>query len=114
MKKVYLIEENEAIADVLVSILEEHYKIEVKKNVAEIAKQASTFQPDLLIIDHYTNNSDLCKTVNEIKNVQQLKNIPLILCSNQNTIKEVSADAYLTKPFDLTDFTTIVKNTIQE
>jgi CheY-like chemotaxis protein len=48
----------------------------------------------------------------EIKTSSQLKNIPFILCSGHVDIKniafEISANAYLEKPFDLADLYTII------
>jgi CheY-like chemotaxis protein len=70
------------------------------------------FIPDLILIDNYIGMVQAAEVIKEIKASSQLKNIPFILCSGHVDIKniafEISANAYLEKPFDLADLYTII------
>ena len=117
MKKVLVIENDEDLLDIVDYIL-----IGCGLKVLPSCKKPSlkaivALNPDLLIIDHLIDNDlggDLCL---ELKSNELTKHIPVLLFSVDTDLKHVAhescADAYMSKPFDLTSFETKVEQLIR-
>jgi CheY-like chemotaxis protein len=83
-------------------------KSNAKLSVGEIA----LIKPDIIIIDHYLGpdrGNEICL---EVKADPRIKHIPCVLFSSIDKLRELaiesSADSYMTKPFDLFDFLSMV------
>ena len=110
IKKILLVEDNAIILDNVTEILElEGYHVISAKNGLEGLKYSSKHVPDLIISDinmPLMNGYDMLK---EIRTHQKIQNIPIVLLSVKNYGKELEhgltfgANAYLCKPFDLTE-----------
>jgi DNA-binding response OmpR family regulator len=108
MKKVLIIEDDEAISDALSLALEmEGYQvstiIKAKKSVEGIKK----FKPDLIILDLLLSGVDGRDVVQDIRKNKEIKHIPIILTSAHPTAQEVAknigVEGFVAKPFDIND-----------
>ncbi len=73
------------------------------ENLSEIIP----FKPDLILLDEFINNSPGHRLCKKIKQVGDLKNIPVIILSTANDIEmiatECNANDYISKPFNVSD-----------
>ncbi|MFC4810089.1 response regulator transcription factor [Paenibacillus sp. GCM10023250] len=103
--KILIIEDEEAIADLLAYGLgREGFETRTAGNGADGWKELERFRPDLLVLDWMLpdrSGLDLCKQVTA------RYNLPILMVTARSDITdkilglEVGADDYITKPFDL-------------
>ncbi|NOU93848.1 response regulator [Paenibacillus sp. LMG 31456] len=104
-KKILIIEDEEAIADLLAyGLNKEGFHTITANNGEEGIRSLERFKPDLLLLDWMLPDSsglDICKKVTATNN------IPIIMITAKSDITdkilglEFGADDYITKPFDL-------------
>jgi two-component system phosphate regulon response regulator PhoB len=116
-KKILVIEDDKDIRDSIVYVLEdENYEVVSSEN-SKILRSVNEIAPDMILLDNWltewksdANGEQLSR---ELKSNPATSHIPVIIISAVSNIKEIAqnglADAYLRKPFDLTDLTAIVK-----
>lgn len=103
--KILIIEDEEAIADLLAyGLTKEGFDTVTANRGSEGLRQVELFQPDLLLLDWMlpdVSGLDICRMVTETRN------IPIIMLTAKSDISdkisglELGADDYITKPFDL-------------
>ncbi|MCM3628327.1 response regulator transcription factor [Paenibacillus glycanilyticus] len=103
--KILIIEDEEAIADLLAYGLgREGFETRTAANGADGLREVRQFQPDLLVLDWMLpdrSGLDICKQVTA------QYNLPILMLTARSDITdkilglEVGADDYITKPFDL-------------
>lgn len=115
-KKIYLIEKDPAIIDVISIILaEEGYETIISKMPFQI-EEIYTQTPVLIVLDNGLNNHgvEICKALRRDKATFM---IPIVLsCTNNNLpalAEECGATAYIMKPFDIEEFITLINSVLQ-
>lgn len=112
MKKILCIEDDLDFASIIELALGDLYEVKIVTDTKDVMETLNAFIPDLILIDNYIGMVQAAEVMKEIKTSSLLQNIPFILCSGHVDIKniafEISATAYLEKPFDLTDLYAIV------
>ncbi|CAM3994806.1 Response regulator receiver domain-containing protein [Pedobacter westerhofensis] len=111
-KSILIIEDDEEIRNVMNMILtEEGYNVLTKPGMIELDPKDEL--PDLIILDNYLRGQtghDICM---QLKSVTVTACIPIILMSAGNNLNETAvschADACISKPFDIDDLTSCVK-----
>lgn len=103
--KILIIEDDEAIADLLsYGLTSEGFETCTVNNGSLGMRELDQFKPDLLLLDWMLpdcSGLDICKTVTESYN------IPILMITAKSDITdkilglEFGADDYITKPFDL-------------
>jgi len=118
MKKILCIEDDLYIADVIEMALGDIYHLEIVTNASHVMDKLSGFLPDLILIDNYIGLIQAAEVMQNIKGSEQYKDIPFILCSGHADIKQIahdmSADAYLEKPFNLEALYAIIAGVFQK
>lgn len=117
-KKILIAEDDKAIVDVVRIILEnEGYEIftaDRSKRVHEIIKEN---RPDVILMDIWLFGEDGGEIAKSIKAKSPTSTIPLVLMSANNETekitKEVGANDFLLKPFDIDDLLHIVRKYIK-
>lgn len=115
--RVLLIEDDRDIRDTIVYALQDEGIEVIASENARILKTLNEINPDLILLDNWltdwksdANGQQISK---ELKTNPATSHIPIIMVSAVGNIKEVSdaamADAYLKKPFELTELSAIVK-----
>lgn len=116
-KKILVIEDDKDIRDSIVYVLEdENYEV-ISSESSKILKSINEIAPDMILLDNWltewksdANGEQLSR---ELKSNPATSHIPVIIISAVSNIKEIAenglADAFLRKPFNLTDLTAIVK-----
>lgn len=109
MKKIiYLVEDNTDISELIEYVLSgSEHEVLPHANVADFELKMAIRLPDLIILDIMLpdgNGLDICR---RLKSVAETEHIPVLLMSAHTTGKmearEVSADDFISKPFDIND-----------
>lgn len=84
-KKILIVDDNPGYLEFIRSVLQDDgYETAEVEDGAHVVSQATTFQPDLILLDHYlpdTTGLEVCK---ELKQNPSLKEIPVIFLSGQS------------------------------
>lgn len=106
--KIVVIEDNPDIMDVVGYILNNDGHQLYPCTDGSIANNLDNINPDLVFIDEFLpvkRGSEICK---HIKANPRLKHLPVVLISTVPHLEKIAtqsgADAYLEKPFELSDF----------
>jgi len=103
--RILIIDDNEDMRDFIRQILSAHYLTEEASDGMEGLKKAREIMPDIIISDVMMPKMDGYELCRQIKSMDTLKNIPVILvtarASEEMTIDGIEAGAYdyITKPF---------------
>jgi CheY-like chemotaxis protein len=83
-----------------------------------LANMESSKLPDVVVLDILLNQEDGLKIAREIKDDPKTSHIPIILISALPNVdklaKDVEADAYLAKPFDVQDLNEAVEKILKK
>ena len=107
-KNIYVVEDNEAIREMVVYLLEsENFKVSSFENATRFKSQILVELPDLVILDVMLPDGNGIVVGNELKSTPSAQHIPVLLMSaNANMVKdgkESLADDFINKPFDIND-----------
>jgi DNA-binding response OmpR family regulator len=120
-KKILVIEDDKDIRDTIVYILEEEKYEVISSGDSKILKNINQYKPDLILMDNWltewksdANGEQLSR---ELKLNPSTSHIPVIIVSAVSDIKEIAkaglADAYLRKPFDMSELLKMVKKFVR-
>lgn len=114
-KKVLVIDKDPAIIDVITFMLkDEGYDFLVSQKPFNL-QEVKDYKPALILLHNGLNNdgSLICKS---IKGSPDTSHIPVIMSSTRSDLPQVAeesnADAYIQKPFDISEFLELIKSTL--
>ena len=112
-KKVFIFDDNTDILELCTFILEDAgYEIKTSSTSNNIIDQVSAYIPDIIFMDNWLPDVGGIEATRELKNHEQLKNIPVIYFSANNDVMlladQAGADGYLSKPFDIQELEDII------
>ncbi|CAG4992550.1 Transcriptional regulatory protein WalR [Dyadobacter sp. CECT 9275] len=106
-KKILIVEDEPDIIELLKIVFRDTgYNLTFSRTELEI-EYIRELNPDLIVMDvtirgSLRSGSQICR---ELKADQQIRNVPVILCSGEYNLKAIAndcgADMYLPKPFDI-------------
>lgn len=107
-KLIQIIEDDEAIRDVIEYILQQSdYEVTVASNAREFKVNLLHTLPDLILMDVRLPDGNGLQLCRKLKHSLETKNIPVIIMSAHANAEESSRDAladdFIAKPFDLND-----------
>lgn len=106
-KRILAVEDEKDILEILEFILNDSgYEIKTSLTARNIFKDVEEFHPDLILLDIMIYDKDGREICKALKMNNSTKNIPVVMVSAhpdiENTIgKEVGANDYVAKPFDI-------------
>lgn len=117
-KKVLIAEDDKAIIEVVKIILEnEGYEVLTADQGEIVHKTIAQHNPDVILLDIWLYGEDGGQIAKEIKAKTKTKHIPIVLMSANNETekitKEVGANDFLLKPFNIDDLLYIVRKYIK-
>jgi len=110
MKSILIVEDDPLNAKLLTNLLEAHgYRTRLAKTGAEGVREFGAETPDMMLVDIQLPRKNGFEVCFEVKRSPEGKKTPVLLMSAVYTDKEhaaryseeLSADGYLTKPFDM-------------
>ncbi|WP_027378955.1 response regulator transcription factor [Chryseobacterium daeguense] len=119
MRKIFLVEDNQAIREVLeIFLTAENYSVQTFETVKEFDERDLNAAPDLFIFDVMLPDGsgiDLCK---QIKNSRENQGTPVIIMSAHAKLHEMTAacepDDFISKPFDIDNLLERIKKLLSE
>ncbi len=117
MKKILIIEDDQDIVDLTIILLErEGYEVHSFTNFLGFENVVNDYNPNLVLLDlnlRGCHGKEICQY---IKGQDHLKQTKVMLMSANPDIKtvkeEVAADAFINKPFNVTDFLQKIRTNI--
>ncbi|AZB28683.1 response regulator [Chryseobacterium balustinum] len=118
MRKIFLVEDDQAIREVSVMVLtSENYDVQSFSTVSTFTERDINVTSDLYMFDvmlPYGSGIDLCE---EIKNDVENKDIPIIIMSAHATLDHIcqscQPDDFIPKPFDIDNLLLKVQKIIE-
>ncbi|WP_026903467.1 response regulator [Pedobacter glucosidilyticus] len=98
-------------------LTESGYQVEISETSHDIIEKVTTVKPDVILMDNWIPDIGGIKATQLLKQHPDFKHIPVIYFSANNDIhilaETAGADAYLPKPFDLTELENIVNDVLE-
>jgi DNA-binding response OmpR family regulator len=121
-KKILVIDDDEGILDALQLMLTgAGYDVEATVNVEyaeKLNKKTNGGLPDLIILDMLLSGKDGREVCKKLKEKKDTKSIPILMISAhpkaQNSVKNVGADDFLQKPFDMYEVLRVIEKKIKK
>jgi len=112
-KKILIFDDDVNILELCSIVLVDYgYDVEVSETSHDIIEKVSQINPDVILMDNWIPDIGGIKATQLLKSSTEFSHIPVIYFSANNDIhllaETAGADAYLSKPFDLTELETIV------
>jgi len=106
-KKVLIIENDQDIRNIMEFILEEQGFETLSIPEPQDLDEIIPFKPDLILLDEFINDKPGHRLCKKIKQIDELKDLPVIILSTANDIEviatECNANDYISKPFNVSD-----------
>ena len=116
MTKIFIIEDDEDISDILTLTLGNKYNLLIINDTNNLIKRISDFSPDFIITDNFVGQKVAVEIIKEIRDEHLFSNIPVILFSAHPDIKklseEIAANAYLSKPFTMEELNSCIDKVV--
>jgi len=101
-KRIILLDDDAETLDLLTRVLHKEYQIISETDPVKLFDTALTFDPHLVIIDHFVGDANSRDIIKDFRKHPQFKNIPIIIHSAYEYIDElatsVNAAGYIRKP----------------
>lgn len=118
MKKIFIIEDDEDITQIINLALAGKYIVKARTDSQDLPEILENFQPDLVMLDYYIGQKKANEIVDEIRNGSAGKNPPFILFTGHQDIQrlasEMGASAWLAKPFNLSDLYSAIEKVLNK
>jgi DNA-binding response OmpR family regulator len=112
-RKIVIFDDDEDIVSICKFILEEiGWEVFTFPDCINPLEKVGQIMPDIILMDNWLPDLGGVVTTQILKNVEEFKNIPIIFFSANNDIQTIAetagADAFLPKPFDVSDLEKII------
>src|SRR5262245_220409 len=118
MRRVMIVEDDPAIAEILSKTLVRFYEVRVVHDGGEAITAATTYKPDLMLLDVNLPHRDGFSIARAMKTSPELGKVPISFITaqdrSQDVVKgiQVGAKHFITKPFKLDDVVQKVKRLV--
>jgi CheY-like chemotaxis protein len=114
MKHILLCDDDQAITEVTSEILRHYgYKVTTLSDCTDICAQVERIRPDLILMDLWIPENGGESAVCELKSYPPTSHIPVLIFSAVNDAEKIAkrcrAEGVINKPFDMTDFETLLQ-----
>lgn len=119
MRRVLVVDDNEANVLLLQKHLERDYDVHVAFDGETALERVDAVQPDLILLDVMLPGMDGYQVCERLKNEDETRFIPIIMLTNLNDLQDKikgldkGADDFLVKPFDKLELFSRVRNLIR-
>ncbi len=109
-KKILIVEDESHIVTVLaIRLSAENFLIDSEPNGLKVMDKAADFNPDLVLLDLVLPGKSGFKLLMEFRESECYADLPIVVCSAKSDpttirkVKELGANDYIVKPFDVSD-----------
>lgn len=97
---------------------QKNYHVVAISDATDWKETISDFQPDIIVLDILLGDYDGRQICRDIKKEKQFKNIPVVLISglapDKVDYKKWNADAFISKPFEISDVNKTLENILRK
>ncbi len=113
MKTVLVCDDDQGILDIIKIILERAgFNVHTLVNPRNIFDLVDEINPNVILLDLWMPNLSGEEITKVLKNTDKTKDIPIVIISASNQTKEIAkeigADDYISKPFDIREIESVV------
>lgn len=116
MKKIFILDDNEELLDIMKRILQKEYVVYLKSDSENILREIASFQPDVILLDHYIGNENSGTIIEGLKNSDPSFSTPIILFSAHPQLKQTAlttgAIGYIEKPSEISYIRSYIKRVL--
>jgi DNA-binding response OmpR family regulator len=118
MRRILAVDDDDDILEVLQYILEDSgYEVDTLSDGHYLFDKIKAHEPDLILLDIMLGNMDGRELCKDVKAKSETHDIPVILVSASHdvsgSVKEGAPDAFLEKPFDITELLDAIKTNLR-
>jgi two-component system alkaline phosphatase synthesis response regulator PhoP len=109
MPKVLMIDDDNDLLEITKNLLDKKgYEVAGFNNWEEALINIDTFEPQLIVLDVFLNDTDGLEICKNLKAMPRTKHIPVLIFSSypgiaERVIYEYGADGFIEKPFEVDD-----------
>lgn len=118
--KILAVDDNSISLATIEQVLKEKYEVIPLNSGVRALQYLKKNQPDLILLDVRMASKDGVETLREIREMENCKDIPVIMLTSQNdkhTVLEslmLGAENYILKPFDIKDLHDRIRNALKK
>ena len=113
MKKVFILDDDKDVIEVLKHILGRQYEVVCRTNADGLLSAITSFNPDLILMDNCIGEQNAADVVVHLRQSNPSFSVPIILFSAAHNINDIAAaigtTAYLAKPASIQEIRDYVK-----
>ncbi|MDQ3239314.1 MAG: response regulator [bacterium] len=117
MKRILIADDDAAILDVMTIVLEDEGFEVVAICDGDVISKIEEVKPDLVLLDLWMSGRDGVEITRGLKNNITTSAIPVVVVSARHDLaevaKDIGADAYLNKPFDIETLASLVRKRLE-
>ncbi len=118
-KRIHILEDDKDIGYIIEFLLkDEGYELQLSSTFKEMKEKLTDSIPDLFILDVMLPDGNGIEICHDLKNDMFTKHIPVIVMSanfkNKKNSEMAAPDDFISKPFDLDDIETRIKNLLDK
>ncbi|MCY7293524.1 MAG: response regulator [Ferruginibacter sp.] len=119
MKKILVYDDDLDILKLCTIILKlKGFDVLCRDNCRELITDVESYKPDVILMDNWLPDIGGVKSIQLLKSMEHLKNIPVVFFSANSQVEELAniagADYMLPKPFELNDLEKIIATAVQQ
>ena len=118
-KKILIVDDEPNVRQLVINILSKDYTVLTAADGEEALSIARSQQPDLILMDIMMPEMDGYSACHALKRDEATSTIPVVIVTalgqelNKKFAREMGADEYLTKPFNIQNLRDTVKRLVQ-
>jgi len=116
VKKIFILDDDEDIIQVLSHILSPLYQLRMQTAAEGVYEAIVEFKPDVIIVDNFIGEKNAQDILSQLRSSQQPIIAPVVLFSAAHNINEIAesvgADKYLAKPASIAEIRALIKSII--
>lgn len=117
MKRIFILDDDEDIIQVMTHILAKHYELRTQTVAQGIYEAIIDFKPDVIIVDNFIGEQNAYEILTQLRAADQPVTAPVVLFSAAHNITELAsalgADKYLAKPASIHEIRELVKSVVE-
>ncbi len=114
MKKVFILDDNEELLEIMQRLLRKEFEVHCSADTDNVVPEIVAFDPDILILDHSIGETSSADILQKLKINNPSFSTPVVLFSAHHNLsamaKSVGATGYIDKPSDIAHIRTYIKN----
>jgi two-component system response regulator VicR len=117
MKKVFILDDNEELLDIMDRILSPQFEVDVCKDRGSAMSRINKFMPDMIILDYYVGDNTADDIVQQLRGSDSASSVPVVLFSASPEIEKMASRlgvaGFLEKPSSISKIRAYIKNVFE-